>query len=223
MGFSRRSSALELPRGDELTRAMVGIGMLFAAEAKPDANIEDTLLAASIEGVEHDDLRVLALLTTWLGVHHPWINVDRLTRAVSAQDSARTRAYWAAVAAWLGKDRRFGRIARLHNGPRVDLLRVGTEFQVGRRGEDPRFVESVLRVPAGVLRDRAADVLEPAELAKRHRTYRQRVWMGPSYRADMWAALEVEPLLSAADLARKTYGSFATAWQVKKDFELLAE
>ena len=62
-----------LPRGEELTRSLVGPGML---------------LAASIEGVEHDDLRVLALLTTWLGAHHPWVNVDRPTRAVAEQSSS---------------------------------------------------------------------------------------------------------------------------------------
>lgn len=46
--------------------------------------------------------------------------------------------------------------------------------------------------------------------------------MDPSYRADMWATLELDPTLSASELARQTYGSFATAWQVKHDRELLA-
>jgi len=38
----------------------------------------------------------------------------------------------------------------------------------------------------------------------------------------MWAALEHDATLAPAALARQTYGSFATAWQVKKDWELLA-
>jgi hypothetical protein len=38
----------------------------------------------------------------------------------------------------------------------------------------------------------------------------------------MWAELEREPSLSAAELARRTYGSFATAWQVKLAWNLLA-
>jgi hypothetical protein len=46
--------------------------------------------------------------------------------------------------------------------------------------------------------------------------------MGPSYRVDMWALLEADSSLTAAELGRGAYGSFATAWQVKKDFELLA-
>jgi hypothetical protein len=46
--------------------------------------------------------------------------------------------------------------------------------------------------------------------------------IGPGYRADMWAALEADPGMSATALARRTYGSFATAWQVRRDFAVLA-
>ena len=62
----------------------------------------------------------------------------------------------------------------------------------------------------------------PEELARRHRVYHYRVLVGPTYRADMWAALERNPSLSSSDLARSAYGSFATAWRVKHDFALLA-
>lgn len=103
----------------------------------------------------------------------------------------------------------------------MDLLSVGNEFQIKRRGEDPRFKDSPLRVPAGVLRDRKEDVLSPRTLSKSHSTYRQRIIMGPTYRADMWTLLESEPELSAAEVARRTYGSFASAWQVKRDFDLV--
>lgn len=40
--------------------------------------------------------------------------------------------------------------------------------------------------------------------AKQHRAYSFRVVMGPSYRADAWAALDPDPSLSTA-LARQTY------------------
>jgi hypothetical protein len=76
-------------------------------------------------------------------------------------------------------------------------------------------------VPSGVLRVRVEDVAEPSALAKRHRTYRYRVLFGPTYRADMWAENEGDPSLTAAQIARRTYGSFATAWQVKKDWRVL--
>ena len=222
MAFSRTLAPTRTPPADLLTSCMAGIGMNFTAAPSAEPNIEDTILFASIEGVEHYDLRVLAVLVTWFGIHAPWVNADRLTKVVETQSSRRLRAFWSALASWYRKDRRFARLARLYVGQRQDLIETGTDFQVRRRGEDPRFRGSAIRVAANVLRDRTSDVLQPADLAQRHNAYRRRVMMGPSYRADMWAALEREPTLSAAELARRTYGSFATAWHVKREFRLLS-
>ncbi len=221
MPFKRQKTPLISLHGEALTAAMASIGMNFAAPPTAEANIEDTLLAASVEALTQGDLRTLALLTTWLGIHSARVNVDRLRSLIAVQESERVRAYWAAVGTWLAKDRRVLVLARLYRGERIDLLPVGTDFQVRRFGEDPRFAAGPLRVPANVLRERPVDVMPPAALAKRHRAYRQRVLMGPTYRADMWAALERDPSLSPAELARRSYGSFATAWQVKHDFTLL--
>ncbi len=281
MAFRRIVLPAERPSEAQLTRAMAGIGMRFAAAPDRNANIEDTLLFASEAGMEQGDLRVLSELVTWFGVHAPWVNADRLvwsfagfrregeqrspaarspqgfsrsrtrryveeknpratTRRASScrpqqkdprnsrlvritreHPSERVRALGSAMGRWQGGDRRFGRLEKVYEGPRLDLLLAGTDFQLRCRGEDQRFRGSALRVPAGVLRDRAADVLDPATLCRRHRAYRYRVMMGPTYRADMWAALEAEPGLSAAELARRTYGSFATAWQVRRDYLLV--
>lgn len=223
MAFSRALVPVEPAGATALTSDMVGIGMNFAASGTDQPNIEDTLLFASVEGVEKQDFRVLAVLISWFGIHAARVNADRLTRLVGMTKSRRVRALWSALARWQGKDRRFARLARLHAGPRQDLMETGTEFQIKRYGEDPRLQRSAIRVAANVLRDRTADVLSPADLARRHRVYRWRVVMGPSYRADMWATLEDDRTLSAAALAKKTYGSFATAWRVRRDFGLLAK
>jgi hypothetical protein len=211
----------QILEGETLTAALVGIGMAFAGEGLPDPNIEDTLLAASVEGLERRDFRVLSVLMTWLGIHSAWVNADRLTALVGQHSSGRVRAFWSAVARWLGKDRRLARMAKAYVGPRLSLLDTGTEYHLRRAGEDPRFEGGPLCVPAGILRDRKGDVLTPRELAHRHAAYRRRIELGPSYRADMWAALEQDQGLSASALARLTYGSFATAWHVKRDWELL--
>ena len=221
MGFKRAIAPPTLPTGEELTAALVGIGINLAAAPARNPNIEDVVLAASSEGLERDDLRVLALLVTWLGIHSAWLNADRLTVIVRDNSSKRVRAFWTAFARWRATDRRFARLAKVYRGPRVDLLHAGTEFQIKRAGEDPRFAGTPLRVPANVLRDRKGDVLSPVELARRHRAYRLRVMLGPSYRADMWAALEGDATLTPTVLARRTYGSFATAWQVKHDWQVV--
>jgi hypothetical protein len=222
MAFKRIRTPAEPLQGEGLTSAMAGIGMNFAARATPSANIEDTVLAASVAGMVQDDFRVLSVLVTWLETHSAWINVDRLTHLVLTHPSLRVRLFWSGVAVWLGKDRRLARMAKSYGGPRVDLLATGTDFHIRRSGEDLRFKDGPMRIPAGILRNRAADVLTPVELARVHTTYRRRILLGPSYRADMWAELDANPTLSAAELARRTYGSFATAWHVRQDWDVLA-
>ncbi len=221
MAHSRTIAPGPRPAPSTLTARMAGIGMNFAAEPEKDANIEDTLVHASEIGMDEGDLRVLSVLTTWMGLHHQHVNADRLVRVVAQHASERVRAYWAAVAAWLAKDRRFTRLARAYEGEPVDVLPVGTDFQISRRGEDERFAGTSLRAPAGTLRVRSSDVLPPETLVRRHAGYRNRVLMGPSWRADVWTVLKRQPDLSIAELARQAYCSFATAWQVSRDFRLL--
>lgn len=69
MACSRALLPAAPPPHDALTAAMVGIGMAFAVPAPAEEpNIEDTLLYASIEAIDHHYLRVLAVLVTWFGV-----------------------------------------------------------------------------------------------------------------------------------------------------------
>jgi len=221
MVFNRAPAVDPKPAPEELTASMAGIGLNFAAEPDVDADIERTVVHASASGMDDGDLRVLAVLTTWVGVHHTHVNADRLIRLVRARPSVRLRAYWAAVAMWLAKDRRFARLISVYAGAPIELLPTGTEFQIARRGEDKRFVGSALRVPSGTLRDRAEDVIPPAVLVRRHAGYRNRVRMGPTFRADVWTVLEMMPGLSVAEVARRASCSFATAWQTAQDFQLL--
>jgi hypothetical protein len=222
MGFSRAVPPVSPPEADALTEDMGGIGMNLGGRANHRANIENTLFFASEEGMDRADLRVLSILVTWLGVHGARVNVDRLGKLVEAGGSKRARAFWAAVGRWLAKDRRYFRLIRLYTAKPLDLLDVGTEFQIRRHGEDRRFERAALRVPGNVLRDRPADVMTPEQLARQHRAYSWRIVIGPTCRADMWAEMEGTPGLKAAEIARRTYGSFATAWQVKRDWSTWA-
>lgn len=223
MSFSRNTIPTEFPRGEILTACLIGIGFRLHGELTSNPNIEDVLIAASLEGM-HGDLRVLSLLVDWIDIHHERILTDRLYRLVSAMGDKRLKAFWAAVAKWKKKDRRFKRLQRIHRGSQIDLLETGTEFHVLRHGEDSRFEGTALRVPkqAG-LRHRPSDIIKPHELAKIHRTYYYRLLIGPTYRADMWAQLDLNPDLSPSELARRCYGSFATAWQVKQEWAVVRQ
>jgi len=209
-----------MPTYDVLTARMAGIGLRFTAEPDVDANIESTLLFASVSGMEQESLRTLGVLTTWLGVHHSLVNAHRLVRAVSTHPSDRVRAYWASIAQWLRADRRLAPLESFHRGFPIDLLPVGSKFQIQRRGEDTRFVGSKLLVPKGTLRDRVSDVLAPDALARQHAGYRYRVLMGPSVRADVWTILEESRDMCVEEVARRAACSLAAASQASRDFTL---
>jgi hypothetical protein len=220
----KRADVLNKPLlGDSATAAYVTIGMGFdSLPSTFEPNIEDTLWAASCEGINGGDARILGLLVDWIAVHGRRINVDRLTRLANLEPSIRVQAFWAAVAQWRSKDARFARLRRLYTQAPMDYLPVGTSFGIERHGEDPRFVCTALRVPRGVLRERAHHITLPEQLARQHRGYRYRILMGPSYRADMWALLDRWPHLSCAELARRAYGSHGTAREVRRDWALLS-
>ena len=205
MSFSRAMVPETYPSREALTADMVGIGMLFAEHGSKNPNIENTLVAASLEGVDGQDYRALSLLVDWLEIHGDRINADRLIHLVLNLKSERTRCFWAGVAQWLKKDRRLKKLQTAYRGARLDLLSAGTDFLIRRSGEDSRFAGSPLRVPEKTIRRRPKDISPPSELAKRHAVYRSRLTIGPTYRADMWAIVEREPQIAAAELALKQF------------------
>ena len=223
MSFKRIIIPEQFAKGEKLTKDLIGIGFRLQGRGTKHPNIEDTIVAASIEGIE-GDLRTLSLLVDWIDIHYLRINIDRLYRMLKAIPDKHTLAFWSAIATWKSADRRFKRIEGLYKGKRVDLLRTGTDFHINRSGEDPRFESSCLRVPVRAgLRSRPDDILPPHQLAKHHLPYHYRLIIGPTYRADMWAQLELNHNLTPAEIARLSYGSFATAWQVKNEWAVLHE
>lgn len=222
MVFKRTLLPDSFPTGDSLTSNFIGIGFRLNGTPNWNANIEDTLIAASIEGVAGDG-RVLSLLVDWMGVHYTRVNADRLVQMVLQLNKKQPKLFsifWAAVSQWLHSDVRFARLGKLSPKRRVNLLGDRTDFLVKKHGEDERFQKTCLRIPNGVLRRRDEDIFSPEELTKNKKSYQLRVMIGPSYRADMWACLCRDSTLSAADIARGSYGSYPTAFAVKRDFEI---
>ena len=221
MAHKRILIPVEFATGEKLTSDLVAIGMRFAASpSSNEPNIEDTLVAASLEGVAMEDYRVLSLLVDWFDIHFERVNVDRLAKMVGTIENACVRAFWKALAQWKKKDWRFKKLQKVYARTRIDLV-DGSSFQVERHGEDERFAGTVLRIPNKLLRHRPEDIMSPHELAKRHLGYHYRIMMGPSYRSDIWALIERHPELTPAEIARKSYGSFPTAWEARRDWMIL--
>jgi len=223
MAYKRQILPEAWATGDLLTAQLESIGIRVTGRIKilEEVNIEDTLVAASREGIMLPDYRILSLLVDWIQVHGERVNVDRLVRIVDAISEMRVRVFWAAIAQWMKADSRYKKLAQLYSGKKIDLLESGTDFLITKNGLDERFVKTFLRIPNKTLRHRLSDILGPEDLARKHLAFRYRVLIGPTYRADMMAYLEKHPKASASEVARATYGSFASAWQAKKDFEVM--
>ncbi len=227
MSFKRNVLPRTLNKGAELDNDLAGIGIHVACD-KPstDPNIEDTLVAASVDELIDGNSRVLALITNWIELHFERLNVDRLFSIVSSLDPEKykpVRIYWTAIGQWLAKDRRFQRLATLHKGKSTPLLALKSEPNVTqdlirRNGEDERFKGTALVVPNLVLTHRPKDIMSAREISEFHMPFRYRVMMGPSFRADMWAHLRREPNATAYKVARETYGSYESARRAKRDY-----
>lgn len=223
MSFKRIFALNDYPNGEDLTGKLIGIGFKIGGNRENNPNIEDTIIAAAIDGMK-GDYRILSLLTDWLTIHAEIINTDRLYRALKEYDDERVNAYFASMARQLKKGPRFRKIAALYKGQRTFLDKNRSyEFLVSRNGEDERFKNTKLIVAKGSLRIRYDDIATQQEMVKLHKDYYYRTLIGPSFRADMVSYFLRERNISASDLARRCYGSFATAWQVVKDINRIGE
>lgn len=160
---------------DGLTRCLAGLGMRFGAEPDWSAPIEETLAEAMRRALRDEDMRTAAVVTRWLYEHAPVLHGDVLAALVRRDESDLVRAYWRAIAEWQRDLRALAPLRGLYTGPRVALLGESGAFHVARRGEDERFRETCLIVPAGTLRDRARDVMQADELARFSEGYRKRI------------------------------------------------
>src|SRR5580658_4723982 len=105
MGFKRTILPKQLSNGEQLSCDLAGIGMLVAATPSKSPNIENTVFAASVEGIG-GDLRTLSLLVDWLDLHSDRLNADRLIKIIKANNDERVRCFWKAVGQWKKKDMR---------------------------------------------------------------------------------------------------------------------
>ena len=221
MSFKRIECLDNYPLGDELTPKLIGIGFKLGGIAEENANIEDCLIAAATERT-NGDFRTLSLLTDWFFIHHKFVNIDRLIRALKKIKEPKVKCYFSAIGLGLQKNNGYKKLSKIYRGEGL-LLGLNTEYRflIKRNGEDERFTGSKFLVANKTLRSRPEDILTSKELALIHQDYYYRILIGPSYRADMISQYLKNSSLTASQLAKNTYGSFATAWEVMRDINLL--
>lgn len=234
MSFKREIIPNEYKTGDEFYADLLGIGFKLSGDKiRSNPNIEETLIAASMEALINHEPRVIFLLTDWISLHFERVNVDRLLQLLEALDEKvfhAVRVYWCANAQRMKLDPRTSvrKLRRIYSGPIRNITALmenipnapddGTELLIMKNGEDDRFKGTCLRVPKLYIRHRLRDVMTPEELARSHIPYRYRIMMGATYRSDMWAALRLNPELSVGDIARFSFGTFEMARQVRRDY-----
>jgi hypothetical protein len=223
MSFKRQSFA-ELVTGEELTRDMISIGMLFGGAPGKPANIENTIFSSVFHSLRNQDFRVLAMVTLWLEKHSFILNASRIVKLINRyKDYVPIFRYWVAFSQWHSSDHRFQILRKqISTYDRVGLY-SGAKFLAEKNGQDFRFEKTCLIVPDKLLSKKDWLVLDPKNLANFNDDYKWRLIIGPTFRADMWSALVNDSTLPAAKLARLTYGSYATAHRVKKEFEIYKE
>ncbi len=228
------NNVFTIKKGKQLDCDLRAIGFNVACKKKSiDPNIESAIVSAGVEAVNKSDNRLAGLLVDWLSVHHLRVNADRLTKFIMGLRDLEykfVKIFWCANAQrFLAKDQRFKRLSELYKGKRIDFadrfLKPGqqkaTKTLIEIKGEDKRFKGTCIRVPKGYFSERPHHIFSESVVAKHHLSYRYRVMMGPSYRADLWALLKCYPGISAYALWKKAHCSYRTAYIVKKDYELL--
>lgn len=229
--LSSLPSRAEYETDDNLTEDMFRIGFHIVGsepfKGRPLPNIEKTLIAASIEGAVGRDFRVLAVLTTWLGMHHKHVNFrclqDLLKPLFAEIPNDDLSLYWSAIGFWIGqKDRRFAAFKKCYSGPRREFGNRNSQVIIDEHGQDPRFAESPLKIVVGGIRHRLRDVMPAVDIAYMHPIFANRIRMGPTYRADIFMFLEMG-LTDIKEIVEKTNSSPSLVHRTKKDWQILRE
>ena len=220
--------------GEALDSDLRAIGFNLSSRKKSvDPNIEASIISASVEAVNNKDNRIGGLLVDWITTHYLRVNVDRLTKFasnLSESDYKFVKIFWCANAQRLfAKDQRFKRLSELYKGIRINFVdrfsknrkQKITKMLIEIKGEDERFKKTCIRVPKGYFSERSHQIFPVSVVVKNHLSYRYRVMMGSSYRADLWALLDRDPNISAYALGKKVNCSYRAAYVVKKDYEIL--
>lgn len=220
MSYKRKALPEVTYKDQDLYARLAGIGFRFAVVPVSQSPIEDTLISAACTAVEEDDRRLWVGLLDWWAVHHPYVNADRLLRALQELNKPKISALFSGLAQGTSPIGRFRGLAGLYRGKRLVLFSEDYRYRLARDGEVERFEHTSLAVPRSLYKESTRDIMTTHEVAMIHRPYYWRIVMGPVYRADLWSACEKGVVRTAYSLASEAYCSISVARKVLIDYRI---
>ncbi len=199
------------------------IGIRLASSRKPSssrekADIERTILATVDELPR--DLRLASLLFTWVKVHGEYVITEKLAKLVRS-GNVEHRDWLSALAAFAvhNKYHKWSKLIARRRKP-VHLLPMEmSALPIRMRGAEPWLEPYGILLPRGSLRIREDDVLDPGELARKNRQYRNRYLYGPSWRADIITAIE-SGCTTPTEIKDRVGCSYEPAHRVFREYQL---
>jgi hypothetical protein len=192
--------------------------------ATDEVDIERTLLEAVT--LLAQDARLASLVLSWVKVHGEFVILEKLRKLASQQERAEpgSTTWLAALAAFALKEgqRRWKQLLRRPKEPVYLFPREVTRSAIGMKGSVDWLAKANFIVPLEALRIREQDVLEPRQLIRRNRQYRNRYLYGPSWRADIVSAME-QGLKTPAAIARAVGCSYEPAYRVYHQLALVKD
>lgn len=186
-----------------------------------EVDIERTLLDALTELPR--DGRLASLLFTWVKVHGAYVIVEKLRKLAGPErcDSGSPLIWLSALAAYAVEEG-VRKWSKLLVRPRETIFlypQEVTESAMALKGSIPWLEAVGFLVPAGSLRIRERDVLNPEELVRKNRQYRNRYIYGPSWRADIITAIE-DGCTRPAAIVRRVGCSYEPAYRVFREYSI---
>jgi hypothetical protein len=96
---------------------------MFDGSREESPDLEETIMRATMCGMEDDDYRVLSLATQWLETHALILDLERIGGFLSANGHPRTRAFWCAIGQMFAHHPRFTPLTHFHTGGRMNLIK----------------------------------------------------------------------------------------------------
>lgn len=215
-----------MTRLDLALEMLTAIGIAFSvrvpSNVQRNADIEETLIAASCVLSQGEGERILGPLLSWIWIHGERVNMERLRKLMKSHTGSSQELQWIGAFAHFGASCGQTRWKLLKSSPSEEVSHVGVEAArriIAIKGEESWSRGTGFLIPSrsAVVSDK--NVLSPAQLARACPQYRNRLIFGTSWRADIATAIG-QGAKTPTEAARLSGSSYEPAHRVLQELRL---